>query len=159
LFKHLRLFGAAIALGAFVSLSAGIGGALAANDHTVPPPVSFTDTNPCTGEDTLITQTFTNAVFHESMDTQGGTHVTGTASGIIETDDGFSGRFTGWFGSNDMIGGGDNGVASDTFSATLRNGEGQVVVVHAVEHITLVDGEIIVVFDHSSLECRGKPAA
>ena len=130
----------------------------AANDHTLPPPDVFVDENPCTGLDTTITQTYKKAVFHFSEDGNGGGHVTGTLVGTIETADGFSGRFTIWFGEN-LSGDGEHFVGTFTFSATLHNDAGQQVVVHETGHITVVDGEIIVEVEHTIFECRGKPAA
>jgi hypothetical protein len=131
----------------------------AANDHTLPPPNVFEDINPCTGELTIITETFKKSVFHFSEDANGGIHVTGTGVVLIETADGFSGRETFWFGENSGVGGGDNGASTFTFSATLGDGSGQKVVIHIVAHVTIVDGEVVVEFENDSFECLGKPAA
>ncbi len=135
----------------------GAGVALAANDHTVPPPDVFDDINPCTGDEVEITQTYTKAVFHLSEDAHGGFHFTGTFSGTIATEDGYSGRFTFWFGGNESSDF-SHSVGTFTFSATLGNGTGQRVVVHELGHVTIVDGDIVVEIENSSLECKGKPA-
>src|SRR5687768_9581046 len=74
--------------------------AAAANDHTLPPPNSFDDINPCTGAVTTITETPLRSVFHDSEDANGGVHFPGTTVFKVETEDGFSGRETVWFGGN-----------------------------------------------------------
>jgi hypothetical protein len=135
----------------------GGGVALAANDHTVPPPDVFSDVNPCNGNTVTITQTYKNSVIHFSEDANGGGHFTGTMNGTITTDDGYSGRFTVWFGENASADG-SHDVNGFTFSATLGNGSGQHVVVHETGHLTVVGGDIVVSFDKPSAECTGKPA-
>jgi hypothetical protein len=134
----------------------GAGIASAANEHDLPPPEVFMDTNPCTGDLVEITETFKKAVFHSSEDANGGFHVTGTLVADIETEDGFSGRSTLRFSEN---GSGDAShfVGSFTYSATLGNGSGQRVVVHTSGHITVANGEVKVEHESFSLECRGKP--
>jgi hypothetical protein len=151
---------------AVVSLAAGVLGAMAvlgttafaANDHTVPMPDTFSDINPCTGDVVMITETYTKSVMHESTDANGGAHFTGTLVATLETSDGFSGRQTIWFGDN-ASGDGSHDVNSFTFSATLGNGSGQRVVIHENAHMTIVDGNPVVVRDSASFECRGKPNA
>jgi hypothetical protein len=140
-----------------VSAFAGGGIASAANDHSLPPPEVFTDINPCTGDEVEITETYKKAVFHFSEDANGGFHVTGTLIAEIETEDGYSGRSTVWFGEN---GSGDAShfVSTFTYSATLGNGSGQRVVVHTTGHITVVDGDIVVEHENFIFECKGKPA-
>jgi hypothetical protein len=141
-----------------LAIIVGVANVSAANDHTVPPPDVFVDANPCTGLDTTITQTYSKAVSHFSMDANGGEHFTGTLVGTIETADGYSGRFTIWFGDN-VSGDGEHSVSSFTFSSTLGNDSGQRIVIHQVGHVTFVDGALVVEIDNSSFECRGMPAA
>lgn len=131
--------------------------AVAANVHDLPPNEVFTEVNPCTGALAIITEVYTNAVFHLSVDASGGTHVTGTANGTISTNDGFAGRFTDWFGGK---AGGGSGVDQDhfTFSATLRNGAGQVANVHASGHFIMKDGVPVKTTDNFSAVCVGKPS-
>ena len=143
------LSAAALALGAILP-------AAAANDHSLPPPYVSVETNPCTGASVLVTQVYKTAVFHISTDASGGVHLTGTANGTISTSDGFSGRFTNWFGGKF---GGANGLDQDhfTFSATLHNGAGQTVNVHASGHFIVKDGVPVKTVENNSATCVGKP--
>ena len=145
------LSGAALAIGSILP-------AVAANDHSLPSPEVFLDVNPCTGTIVTLTQVYTKSVLHESVDASGGSHFTGTQGGTITASDGFAGRFTVWFGFNE--GGGASGVEVGTFtySATLRNGTGQVANVHFVGHYIVKDGTIIKTVENESLVCVGKPS-
>ena len=139
----------------------GVAGTASANgpaDHSLPPIPPEVEFNPCTGADTLVTLTPRKAVFHLSVDNAGGSHLTGTFLGDITTADGFSGRATGWFGGNDGSGGSGVEVFTATFSATMKNDSKQTVVIHGVFHITLKDGNPVVLFEVESEECRGKPS-
>ena len=143
------LAAAALALGAILP-------ATAANDHSLPPTEVDHDTNPCTGNIVAITEVYTNAVFHLSTDASGGVHLTGTVNGTITTDDGFAGRFTGWFGGK---AGGASGVDQNifTYSATLHNGTGMTVNVHFSGHFVVKDGFPVKVVENDSITCVGKP--
>lgn len=124
--------------------------------HDVPPDETFTDVNPCTGQPTTITQHYTKFVLREGPDGAGGFHVTGTAVGTVTTADGFSGRFTFWFGFN----GNASGTSAETFtnSNTLGNGSGQRVLVTVAAHMTFVNGELQVEHELENFKCVGKPA-
>jgi hypothetical protein len=125
-------------------------------DHTLPPDASFEDVNPCTGELTTVTQSYRTAAFHETVDSSGA-HFTFTGAGAITTTDGFSGRFSESGGAN-FVAGGDVAVETFRFSATLRNGSGQLVNATFVVHITVVDGTPVAEVELDSVECRGKPS-
>lgn len=152
--KLLTAFGLTLAL---VALTVPAALASGPADHTLPPDEVFEDVNPCTGELTTVTQSYKTAVFHENVDSAGGLHFTFTGTGAITTTDGFSGRFTVWAGAN-VVAGGDVAVETFTFSATLRNGSGQLVNAHFVVHISVIDGTPVVEVEVDSLECRGKPS-
>lgn len=139
----------ALALGAILP-------ATAANDHTLPPTEVFQAINPCTGASVTVTEVYTNFVFHQSTDANGGVHFTGTRNGTITTSDGFAGRFTGWFGGKL---GGANGLDQDifTFSATLHNGTGMTVNVHSSGHFIVKDGVPVKTVENNSATCVGKP--
>ena len=143
------VFGAAIAV-------SSVGAAFAANDHSLPPPEVSTETNPCTGLLVTVTEVYQTAVFHLSTDANGGVHLTGTANGTISTSDGFAGRFTMWFGGK---AGGASGLDQNhfTFSATLHNGAGQTVNVHASGHFIVKDGVPVKTVENNSATCVGKP--
>lgn len=142
---------------ALVALSVPVALASGPADHTLPPDEVFEDVNPCTGELTTVTQSFKTAVFHETVDLTGGLHFTFTGTGVISTTDGFSGRFSVSAGAN-LVAGGD--VAGETFrfSATLRNGSGQLVNAQFLVHVTVIDGAPVVEVVMDSLQCRGKPS-
>ena len=142
---------------ALVALSTSAALANGPADHTLPPDEVFEDVNPCTGELTTVTQSFKTAVFHENVDSAGGLHFTFTGTGAITTTDGFSGRFTGSASAN-LVAGGDVAVERFTFSATLRNGTGQLVNAHFIGHITVTGGTPVVEVVVDSLECKGKPS-
>ena len=125
-------------------------------DHTLPPDASFEDVNPCTGELTTVTQSYTTAVFHET-DSAGGFHFSFSGAGVISTTDGFAGRFS-ESGSGNLVAGGDVGVETFRFSATLRNGSGQVVTAHFLFHVTVIDGTAVAEVELDNLACRGKPS-
>jgi len=152
--KLLAAFGLTLALVALVVPAALAKGPA---DHTLPPDEVFEDVNPCTGEVTTVTFSYKKAVFHENVDSAGGLHFTFTGTGTASTADGFSGRFTVWPGAN-FVAGGNVGVETFTFSATLRNGSGQLANVHVVAHITVVDGMPVVVVEREIFECMGKPS-
>jgi hypothetical protein len=124
--------------------------------HEVPPDDVFVDVNPCTGELTTITNSFKSFVIREGTDAAGGFHVTGTGVGTITTADGFSGRFTFWFGFNST----KSGTTIETFtnSNTLGNGTGQRILVTVAFHVTIVSGEVTVEREHVNFRCVGKPA-
>jgi hypothetical protein len=109
------------------------------------------------GQETTVTLSYKKAVFHQNVDSAGGFHFTFTGTGAITTTDDFSGRFTLWAGAN-VVAGGDVAVETFTFSATLRNGSGQLVNAHFVAHVTVIDGTPVVEVAVDSLECRGKPS-
>lgn len=120
----------------------------------VPPDESFTDLNPCTGDVVTITQHYKMFVLREGPDGAGGFHITGTATGTVTTSDGFSGRFTFWFGGNTR----PDGSFSETFtnSNTLGDGSGARVLVTVQEHVTLANGELRIEHEQVNFTCVGK---
>jgi hypothetical protein len=127
------------------------------------PDRSFEALNPCTGN--LTTVEFTNQilVIHDDVDPNNGQHVTGTITGDAVQSDGFAGRFTARFGmnlqdiSNPLI----VGEFANTFSGTIRNGSGALILLHVVFHVTIPPagvGELRGFVDNVSLECLGKPS-
>ena len=151
--KLLAAFGLTLALVALMVPAALASGPA---DHTLPDDEVFEDVNPCTGALTTITQSFTTAVFHETLNSAG-SHFTFTGTGVISTTDGFSGRFS-VSGGGKFVAGGDVAVETFRFSATLRNGSGQVVNPQFVVHVTVVDGEPVVEVVLDKIGCRGKPS-
>ena len=152
--KLLTAFGLTLAL---VALTVPAALASGPADHTLPPDEVFEDVNPCTGELATITQSFKTAVLHSNVDSSGGLHFKFSGAGAITTTDGFSGRFSG-SGVGNIVAGGDVAVDTFTFSATLRNGSGQLVNAHFVGHITVIDGTPVVEVELDSLKCKGKPS-
>jgi len=109
---------------------------------------TFPEANPCTGDPGLVTVTY-NAVFHESVDAAGGTHLTGTLTGTFEfqptdtSQPSYSGRFTNWFGGN--IGANGQGFWS-TFSLTGYGSDGSVIHFNGVMQFHVSNGEVNVEF-------------
>jgi hypothetical protein len=120
------------------------------------PDESFTDVNPCTGETVTVTFDYRTFVIREGGDAAGGFHVTGTATGTATTSDGFSGRFTFWFGGNFR----PDGSFNDTFtlSSTLGDGSGARVLVTEATHVTIANGELRIEHEHTNATCVGKTA-
>jgi hypothetical protein len=120
------------------------------------PDETFVDLNPCTGELATITQSYTTFVIREGSDGAGGTHVTGTGTGKVTTSDGFSGRFTFWFGGNTRA----DGSFDETFttSNTLGDGSGARILITVQEHVTIANGEVRVEHEQVNFRCVGKRA-
>ena len=118
------------------------------------PDESFTDLNPCTGETVTITYSYTTFVIREGPDGAGGTHVTGTGTGTATTSDGFSGRFTFWFGGNTR----PDGSFNETFtnSNTLGDGSGARILVTVQSHVTMANGELRIEHEQTNFRCVGK---
>lgn len=118
------------------------------------PDESFTDLNPCTGATVTVTYHYTTFVLREGPDGAGGTHVTGTGTGTATTSDGFSGRFTFWFGGNTR----PDGSLNDTFtnSNTLGDGSGARIQVVVQSHVTMANGELRVEHEQVNFRCVGK---
>lgn len=113
----------------------------------------FPAPNGCTGALTTFTAVHESLVLHETLDAQGGSHVTGTEHGTITSTDGFSGNFTAWFGGS----GGGNGAIVGQFTATviLTNADGDRLKVQIVEAFTLVGGEAKAEVSRFSSKCIG----
>lgn len=148
---------------AAMSQSLTISGAHAAvqsvTSHDLPSDFSETVTNPCTGEDTLLTYHFVKFIEHSNENPAGGGQDFVTAVIELTTSDGFSGQETFHFQIRGGGGGSGVGMLSDQENATLGNGTGQRVVVHGVFRLVSKDGNLIVEIDHESIECLGKPVA
>ncbi len=121
---------------------------------------TFPELNPCTGLVHNITLTDQVLVIHDDVDPKGGNHVTGTITGKATTDDGFSGRFTFWFGGNvDLTSHTGLVEFTDTLNVTLRDGSGAVILVSEVVHLTMKDGIVKSFFDNfPNSTCKGKPS-
>ena len=142
------------------SLAGGAHSALrSVTSHDLPPDDSEIVTNPCTGEDTLLTFHFVQWTEHVNDNPAGGGQDLITAVVELTTSDGFSGQETTVFQIRGGGGGSDIGMLSDQINATLGNGTGQRVVLHIVFRQVSKDGVTIVEIDRESLECRGKPVA
>lgn len=117
------------------------------------PNEAFPAPNGCTGALTTFTAVHESLVIHETLDAQGGSHVTGTEHGTITSADGFSGSFTAWFGGSS----GGNGAVVGQFTATLilTNADGDRLKVQIVEAFTLVDGEAKAEVSRFSSTCIG----
>jgi hypothetical protein len=151
---------ASLALVIVLSMAAVVSAkALTFTDHTPPPDEMFVDINPCTGSPHTVSLSFKKAVFHVTTDNTGGFHVTGTVNATASTDDGFAGRFTGWFGANEPSGGSDIFEATDTFAATMHGPGSQTLLVKGVVHITIDVSTFTVrsFVDNFTLTCVGKP--
>lgn len=120
------------------------------------PDESFTDVNPCTGATVTVTYSYRTFVIREGRDANGGTHVTGTGTGTATTSDGFSGRFTFWFGGNVR----PDGSFNDTFtnSNTLGDGSGARILVTVTGHVTMANGAVRVEHEQVNFTCVGKRA-
>lgn len=100
-------------------------------------------------------------MIHDDVDPSGGHHITGTITGDASNTDGFVGRFAMWFGTNH-----DHdihptivGEFANTFSGTIRNASGALVLLHAVFHVVVLPGGDLRGFvDNFSLQCLGKPS-
>jgi hypothetical protein len=148
---------------ALVFSAAAVTPSLAAPAQRFPiPNVSFQVVNPCTGNTTTVTQSNQILVIHDDVDPNNGQHVSGTITGDTATADGFSGHFATWFGMNlqDITDPIIVGEFADTFSATLRDGSGAVLVVHAIFHVTVppASGALRGFVEIDSAECRGRPS-
>jgi hypothetical protein len=127
--------------------------------HERPPDDSEIITNPCTGEDTLLTFHFLQWTEHSNDNPAGGGQDLISAVIELTTSDGFSGQQTTQFQIRGGGGGSDIGMLSDQINATLGNGTGQRVVIHIVFRMVSKDGVLIVEVDRASFECQGRPVA
>jgi hypothetical protein len=120
------------------------------------PDESFTDVNPCTGATVTVTLHYTTFVIREGGDAAGGFHITGTGTGTATTSDGFSGRFTFWFGGNVR----PDGSFNETFtnSNTLGDGSGARILITVASHVTIANGELRVEHEQVNFRCVGKTA-
>jgi hypothetical protein len=92
----------------------------------------------------------------EGGDAAGGFHITGTGTGTATTSDGFSGRFTFWFGGNVR----PDGSFNETFtnSNTLGDGSGARILITVASHVTIANGELRVEHEQVNFRCVGKTA-
>jgi hypothetical protein len=99
---------------------------------------TFPDVNPCTGDPTLETITY-SGVLHFTEDASGGMHITGTFTGsfLLDVTDpllpDYTGRFTQWFGGNH-----NSNIANETvtFAAKGTGTDGSTLQFNGVAHIT-----------------------
>jgi hypothetical protein len=135
------------------------GSSLAAPAQRFPiPDETQVNINVCTGNWTTIMLSNRVLVIHDDVDPNGAEHQTGTITGDIATGDGFSGRLTVHFGMNVQSPDPIVGEFVNTASLTLQGGTGQVIVIHAVFHVTIPPadvGEPKGSIDIVSAECLG----
>jgi hypothetical protein len=103
-----------------------------------------------------ITYHYRTFVIREGSDGAGGFHVTGTGTGTATTSDGFSGRFTFWFGGNERPDGSFS--ETSTNSNTLGDGSGARILVTVQSHVTIANGEPRVEHEQVNFRCVGKRA-
>src|SRR5215203_1328046 len=131
--------------------------AAAATDTVVRPPRTFAAVNPCTGEDHLVTIAQTGSLHTFELSDPDRLHVNDRLTGTLTTTDGFSGTIS--------EAGVDNTASPDSDEETgaygsvvfgiARNDSGLAFSVHGVFHVTVVDGESIVVVDNFRVDCLG----
>lgn len=138
------------------ALLIGGGSALASSrpETVVLPPRTLAAVNPCTGQSHLVTIAETLSSHAFELANPARLHVNDRLTGTITTSDGFSGTIAevgidngAWEEGNGEFGAVINGVA--------RNASGDAFSVHGVFHVTVVDGEPVVVIDRFRLECLG----
>jgi hypothetical protein len=142
------------------ALLAGGGSALAntAPETVTLDPIVFTDVNPCTGEAHIVTLTLTLRAHEFELTDPARHHGTTQLAGTIATSDGFSGRITeieidngaGLFGEDE-----GRGMATAVTNGIARDDSGAGFSVHLLFHVTVVNGEPLVVVDRFRLECLG----
>jgi len=120
-------------------------------------PVVFSDVNPCTGETHVVTILWTLRFHDFELTDPARHHGTAKLAGTITTNTGFTGRIT----QIDLDHGSGPFNQSGSFTATnvangiARNDSGEAFSVHAVFHVTVLDGYACVVFERFRLECIG----
>ena len=143
-------------------LAAAAAPSLAAPAQRFPiPDETQVNINVCTGNLTTIMLSNRVLVIHEDVDPNGAQHQSGTLTGDIATGDGFAGRLTVHFGMNVQSPDPIVGEFVNTASLTLQGGTGQMIVIHAVFHVTIPPahvGELKGSVDFVSAECRGMPS-
>jgi hypothetical protein len=129
------------------------------------PDLSLVSPNVCTGNLTTVTLSDRVLMIHEDVDPTGRHHLAVTITGDIATADAFSGRFTTTFGDNvsgPVIVGEFRGFLALTNSIfTLHNGDGALVLLHGVSHVTIPagsTGELKGEVEIFRAECLGKPS-
>jgi hypothetical protein len=141
----------ALAAGTAIAAPGGAGTeTFTEHGHNVPF-FEFTGTNPCTGQEGLLSAVASNFVFHITQQADGNAWVTGTGEGtatFVPFGEGatFNGHFTTWFGEalNEK-----NHVEHDTTTVVLTGPEGSHVTMHIKSHAsTNANGQVTVEFEH-----------
>jgi hypothetical protein len=140
---------------ALTSLVLAAGATASPAVHEDRPDEVTTGFNPCTGQMTTITRSYTIYVTRLDTDGAGGGHSRLTVVGTVTTADGFSGHFTGSAIGNTPQSGGIS--STSRYMNTLGNGSGQRLIASGLLHATLANGEVRVFHEAEVLECRGKP--
>ena len=119
-------------------------------------PQSMPSPNPCTGDPGTVTLYFTHQVFHLNVNGAGDVWATGTQNGSATfTSSGggpdYSGSFSAWFGVSLNQ---QNAVTHDTFNVTMRDGAGDIVSMHVVDHMRFDEyGNVLQAFSNPTLAC------
>lgn len=136
------------------------GSALASGppETIVLPPRTFAAVNPCTGEPHLVTIAETVRSHAFELADPARLHVNDRLTGTITTSDGFAGTIAevgidngAWLSPEEE----SRGAFTAIVRGIARNGSGDAFAVRMVFHVTIVDGEPIVVTDQFRLECIG----
>lgn len=124
-------------------------------------PIEFTETNPCTGADHVVSGLLTLRIHEFELDDPARHHFNVQFFFDIETDDGFSGRGVGPDVDNGFGGFEDlenTGMFQSIANVNLSNDDHQRIKVHFHVHVNQIDGEPVAVVERISVRCTGKPA-
>ena len=118
-------------------------------------PQSMPGVNPCTGDPGTITIYFTHQVFHDNVNGAGDIWLTGTQNGtgtFVSSDGGptYRGSWSSWFGASINN---RNFAATDTFNMTMRDGLGDTISQHEVDHVTITPAGVVNQFSTPVLSC------
>jgi hypothetical protein len=145
---------AAICCGTALAAKGGAGTeTFTEHGHEVPF-FEFPVTNPCNGQEGLLSAVAKNFVFHATTQPDGNAWITGTGNGtasFVPFEEGptFSGHFTAWFGEalNEK-----NHVEHSTTTIVLTSAEGAHVTIHMKGHLsTNANGEVTAEFEHEGV--------
>ena len=121
-------------------------------------PVVFSDINPCSGESHIVTLIWTLRYHDFELTDPARHHGVTKLAGTITTNTGFTGRITQIDvdnGSGPFEGLEGGGTRTIVTNGIARDDSGNVFSVHALLHVTVVDGDPRVILDRFRLECIG----
>lgn len=140
------------------ALAGGAAAPAAADIETVVlPPRTFAAVNPCTGEPHLVTIAQIRRSHSLELTDPARVHVNDRLAGTIVTSDGFSGTIAEVGIDNAGSPGGEDetGAFGAVIHGIARDSSRLAFSVHAVLHVTVVDGEATVLVDNFRLDCLG----